>query len=80
LYRKGRYAATSLKTAKIVYVLEAVKIHISDGPFFLGAVNDVPNLVVARPNLRNIPDFAFTGSWAQGAPGATDPPLYYYKT
>jgi peptide/nickel transport system substrate-binding protein len=61
------------------WVLEAVKIHISEGPFFLGAVNDVPNLVVARPNMRNVPDFAFTGSWAQGAPGATNPPTYYYQ-
>lgn len=61
------------------WVLEAVKVHVSEGPFFLGAVNDIPNLVVARPNLRNIPDFAFTGSWAQGAPGCTNPPQYFYK-
>ena len=61
------------------YVLEAVKVHVEEGPFFLGVVNDIPNLVVARPNLRNIPDFAFTGSWAQGAPGCTNPPTYFYK-
>lgn len=62
------------------YVLEAVKIHVSEGPFFLGVVNDIPNLVVARPNLKNIPDFAFTGSWAQGAPGCTNPQTYFFKT
>lgn len=61
------------------YVLEAVRVHVEEGPFFLGVVNDIPNLVVARPNLRNIPDFAFTGSWAQGAPGCTNPPTYFYK-
>jgi peptide/nickel transport system substrate-binding protein len=61
------------------WVLEAVRVHVSEGPFFLGVVNDIPNLVVARPNLRNIPDFAFTGSWAQGAPGCTNPPTYFYK-
>lgn len=61
------------------WVLEAVKVHVSEGPFFLGVVNDIPALVVARPNLRNIPDFAFTGSWAQGAPGCTNPPTYFYK-
>jgi peptide/nickel transport system substrate-binding protein len=61
------------------WVLEAVKVHIAEGPFFLGVVNDIPNLVVARPNLRNIPDFAFTGSWAQGAPGCTNPATYFYK-
>jgi peptide/nickel transport system substrate-binding protein len=61
------------------WVLEAVKVHVAEGPFFLGVVNDIPNLVVARPNLRNIPDFAFTGSWAQGAPGCTNPPTYFYK-
>ena len=61
------------------WVLEAVKVHVEEGPFFLGTVNDIPNLVVARPNLRNIPDFAFTGSWAQGAPGTTNPPQYFYE-
>ena len=60
-------------------VLDAVKVHVSEGPFFLGAVNDIPNLVVARPNIKNIPDFAFTGSWAQGAPGCTNPQTYFYK-
>ncbi|NLD45127.1 MAG: hypothetical protein GX657_16730, partial [Chloroflexi bacterium] len=49
------------------------------GPFMLAAVNDIPNLVVARKNLLNIPDFAFTGSHAQGAPGCTHPPLYFFK-
>jgi len=78
LYKK--MLAEKTEEGRNKYVLEAVKIHISDGPFFLGAVNDVPNLVVARPNLRNIPDFAFTGSWAQGAPGATNPTTYYFKT
>ena len=54
-------------------VLDAVKVHVDEGPFFLGVVNDIPNLVVARPNLKNIPNFAFTGSWAQGAPGCLQP-------
>src|SRR5690606_35420922 len=61
------------------WVLEGVKIHINQGPFMLAAVNDIPNLVVARKNLLNIPDFAFTGSHAQGAPGCTHPPLYFFK-
>jgi peptide/nickel transport system substrate-binding protein len=59
-------------------VLDAVRVHVEEGPFFLAAVNDIPNLVVARPDMRNIPDFAFTGSWAQGAPGCTNPPMYFY--
>ena len=61
------------------WVLEGVKIHINEGPFMLAAVNDIPNIVVARKNMLNIPPFAFTGSWAQGAPGCTHPPLYFYK-
>jgi len=60
-------------------VLDAVKVHVDEGPFFLGVVNDIPNLVVARPNLKNVPSFAFTGSWAQGAPGSSNPPTYFYK-
>lgn len=74
----GMLAATT-EEEQNKWVLEAVNVHVSEGPFFLGAVNDIPNLVVSRPNLRNIPDFAFTGSWAQGAPGCTNPPLYFYE-
>ena len=77
LYKKMLAATTEEEQNK--WVLEAVKIHVAEGPFFLGAVNDIPNLVVARANLHNVPDFAFTGSWAQGAPGCTNPPMYYYK-
>jgi len=76
-YEKMRAATTPEERNK--WVLEGVKIHINDGPFMLAAVNDIPNIVVARKNLRNIPDFAFTGSWTQGAPGCTHPPLYFYK-
>ncbi len=60
-------------------VRAAVKIHVEEGPFMLAAVNGLPSLVVARPNMRNIRDMAYTGSWGTGAPGSTDPPMYYYK-
>ena len=76
---KNMLAATT-EEERNKWVLEAVEVHVNEGPFFIGAVNDIPNLVVARPNLRNIPDFAFTGSWAQGAPGCTNPPQYFYKS
>lgn len=77
-------AYTQLLTVKTApewnqFVLDGVRVHVEEGPFMLAAVNDIPNLVVARPNLRNIPDFAFTGSWAQGAPGCTNPPMYFFK-
>jgi peptide/nickel transport system substrate-binding protein len=77
IYKKMLAATTEQERNQ--QVLEAVKIHVEQGPFFLGAVNDIPNLVVARPNLRNIADFAFTGSWAQGAPGSTNPTQYFFE-
>jgi len=76
-YEKMNAATTEEERNK--WVLEGVKIHINDGPFMLAAVNDIPNIVVARKNLLNIPPFAFTGSWTQGAPGCTHPPMYFYK-
>lgn len=75
----NKMLAESTDEGQNKYVLEAVKVHVEEGPFFIAAVNDIPNLVVARPNLKNIPNFAFTGSWAQGAPGCTNPPTYFYK-
>jgi peptide/nickel transport system substrate-binding protein len=77
IYKKMLAATT--ETERNQQVLNGVKIHVEEGPFFLGTVNDIPNLVVARPNLRNIPDFAFTGSWAQGAPGSTNPTQYFFE-
>ena len=75
----NKMLAESTDEGQNKYVLEAVKVHVEEGPFFIAAVNDIPNLVVARPNLKNIPNFAFTGSWAQGAPGCTNPATYFYK-
>ncbi len=54
-------------------VRAAVKIHVEEGPFMLAAVNGLPSLVVARPNMRNIRDMAYTGSWGTGAPARHGP-------
>ena len=41
-------------------VWEMIKIHISDGPFFMGSVANYPQVMVIKTDLRNVP--------AQGEP------------
>jgi peptide/nickel transport system substrate-binding protein len=59
-------------------VWEAIRIHIEEGPFDIGATGGLPAPAVAHESLRNIPDFGIIGPWEAGAPGNTDPWQYFF--
>ena len=54
-----------------------MQLHI-DEPFDLGIVANVPELVVAKRNLRNLVEFGITGPWTANAPGVAIPAHWYY--
>ena len=62
---------------RVDLLIEGVQIHI-DQPFDLGTVANVPELVVARHDLRNIVEFGITGPWTANAPGVAIPAQWYY--
>jgi peptide/nickel transport system substrate-binding protein len=60
-------------------VWEAIRIHMEEGPFDIGATGGLITPAMARMNLRNIPDFGILGPWAPGTPGNTDPWQYFFE-
>ena len=66
-------------------VLDAVQIHIDEGPFMIGTVGNYPRLVVAKNNLRNVPDRdqlatgGFVNPWIVPFPAITNTELYYFE-
>ena len=58
---------------------DAIRIHIEEGPFFIGIAGGFPMPAIANANLRNIPDFGILGPWAVGAPGNTNPEQYFFQ-
>ncbi|MBV7327708.1 ABC transporter substrate-binding protein [Chloroflexi bacterium TSY] len=58
-------------------VWQAIRIHIEEGPFTLGAAGDQPMPVVYKNYFKNIPDTGVLGPWAPGSPGNLHPEQFY---
>ncbi|HVO29488.1 MAG TPA: ABC transporter substrate-binding protein [bacterium] len=61
-------------------VLDAIQLHIDEGPFILGTAADPPALVVIRNNFHNVPtEPRVLGAWAAMQPGASFPETFYFS-
>jgi peptide/nickel transport system substrate-binding protein len=58
-------------------VWEAVRIHIDEGPFMIGAAGDQAMPVVVGNNFHGIPDLVILGPWAPGSPGNLFPEQFW---
>lgn len=71
-------------TKQMSLLWDIYKLHISDGPFFYGLVNNYPRPVVQHPDVRNIPRRenlalgGWTNPWFLPAPATYDPETYYW--
>jgi peptide/nickel transport system substrate-binding protein len=60
-------------------VHEAVKVHIAEGPFFIGTVGNLPALVIAKNNFRNVPPSdRILGPWAVAGPATSYPETFFF--
>jgi peptide/nickel transport system substrate-binding protein len=59
-------------------VLDAVRIHISEGPFSLGTVGRSPTPVLVKNDLYNVPDTGVLGPWAVSQPAASYPEQFFF--
>lgn len=75
LYDKGLAEPDEQKRHEIVW--EAIRIHIEEGPFTLGAAGDQPMPVVVKNNFHNVPETGILGPWAPGSPGNKFPEQFY---
>ena len=61
-------------------VLEAIRIHVEEGPFVLGTVADLPELVLLKENFRNVPEEPrVLGAWAIAAPATSFPETFFFE-
>ncbi len=63
-----------------------IKIHVKDGPFFMGCVADWPQVIVAKTALRNVPTRenlaagGITNPWQVPCPAIYDPETFYWDS
>jgi hypothetical protein len=58
-------------------VWEAIRVHIEEGPFTLGAAGDQAMPVVIQNNFCNVPESGILGPWAPGSPGNKHPEQFW---
>jgi peptide/nickel transport system substrate-binding protein len=78
LYDQGLAEPDEQKRHEIVW--EAIRVHIEEGPFTLGAAGDQPMPVVLKNNFKNVPPEGILGPWAPGSPGNKHPEQFYIST
>jgi peptide/nickel transport system substrate-binding protein len=83
LYNRARVEPDRMKQIELVWEIE--KLHISDGPFFMGCVANYPQVIVAKTDLRNVPrkeNLALGGlvnPWGHPTPAVYDPECFYWE-
>lgn len=82
IYNASKIEPDEMKRYQQVW--DMIKIHVSDGPFFMGSVANYPQVVVAKTDLRNIPrkeNLAQGGlynPWIHPTPAVYDPETFYW--
>ncbi len=83
LYNQTKLEPDETKRTQLVH--EIVKIHVSDGPFFMGTAANYPQVVVAKTDLQNVPrtdnlaQNGYVNTWAHPVPAAYDPEAFFWK-
>jgi peptide/nickel transport system substrate-binding protein len=83
LYKQALDTPDQFERDQILY--DIVRIHIEEGPFFLGMIADPPVPWIVGDRMRNVPTteelpFGGWGGWVQARPGMIErPPLFYVE-
>jgi peptide/nickel transport system substrate-binding protein len=75
IYDRGLAEPDINKRHELVW--EAIRVHIEEGPFTLGAAGDQPMPVVIANNFCNVPETGVLGPWAPGSPGNKHPEQFW---
>jgi peptide/nickel transport system substrate-binding protein len=65
-------------------VWDMIKIHVSDGPFFMGSVANYPQVMVIKTDLKNVPrkenlaQGGMVNPWIHPTPAVYDPECYFW--
>ena len=77
LYDQGVLEPDEEARHQIVY--EAIRIHMEEGPFNLGAAGDQPVPVVVSDKMHNVSTYGVLGPWAPASPGNQHPEQYWIE-
>jgi peptide/nickel transport system substrate-binding protein len=75
IYDRGLVEPDMDKRHELVW--EAIRIHIQEGPFFIGASGDQQEPVLIANNFHGVPDMVVLGPWAPGTPGNLHPEQFW---
>jgi peptide/nickel transport system substrate-binding protein len=65
-------------------VWDIIKIHVSDGPFFMGSVANYPQVMIIKTDLKNVPrkenlaQGGMVNPWIHPTPAVYDPECYFW--
>jgi peptide/nickel transport system substrate-binding protein len=82
IYDQAKLEPEDMKRYRAIW--DITRIHIEEGPFFIGCVANTPQLVVINKDLRNVPrreELARNGwvnPWTHPTPAVYDPEAYYW--
>ncbi|HVX45366.1 MAG TPA: ABC transporter substrate-binding protein, partial [Mycobacteriales bacterium] len=83
LYGKAKRSPDTTTQDHLIW--EIMKIHISDGPFFMGTIADYPQPTLVHKDLRNVPSRdnltqkGVTNTWSLPCPAVYDPEIFYWS-
>ncbi|MBR8640588.1 ABC transporter substrate-binding protein [Streptomyces tuirus] len=82
LYNEAKVEADPVKRNKLVW--EMFRIHIEDGPFFMGSTANFPDVIIKNRELANVPAKTnlalggITSPWHIPAPATYNPECWYW--
>lgn len=83
LLDKAKIESDDTKRGKLTW--DIMKIHMTEGPFFMGCVADYADVMFAKTELKNVPRKENLGQgglcnpWTHPTPGAYDIEAFYWK-
>jgi peptide/nickel transport system substrate-binding protein len=85
IYDRAQVETDAMKRHRMIW--DMVKIHVEDGPFFMGVVANYPRIVLRRKGLMNVPtredlrkyaQGGFVNPWHHPTPAVYDPEAYFW--
>jgi peptide/nickel transport system substrate-binding protein len=82
LYDQTKVEPDLMKRTQLVW--EMMKVHIQQGPFFMGSVANFPNVNVVKSDLQNVPrkenlaQGGLMNPWGHPTPAVYDPESFYW--
>jgi peptide/nickel transport system substrate-binding protein len=83
IYNKTKVEPDEMKRDQMVW--DMIKIHVSDGPFFMGCVANYPQVEVAKKDLQNVPrkenlaQGGMVNPWTVPSPAVYDPETWFWS-